>query len=145
MRRMPTIEPRPALPSFDMTLVRPRAQVLAREDRELKAELVAMRRAAGLTQQQLADRMGVSQQAIQKLERYDSDPKMSTVRRYANALEAIVEHRVTRDSGQSAALAAPSRWDDNASITLPSATTLGDGNLTQQWADHKRTQLALAA
>lgn len=141
---MSATPPRAAPPSFDMTLVRPRAQVLAREDRELKADLVAMRRAAGLTQQQLADRMGVSQQAVQKLERYDSDPKMSTLRRYANAVEAIVEHRVKRDSGQSATLAAPSRWDDNTSLTLPASTPLGDANFTKQWSDSKSVHFALA-
>ena len=35
--------------------------------------------------------MGVTQQAVHKLERHDSDPKPSTVRRYANAVGAVVE------------------------------------------------------
>jgi DNA-binding XRE family transcriptional regulator len=82
-------------------LIRARAKVLAREDRELKIELIAMRRDAGLTQKQVADLIGVTQQAINKLERYDSDPKLSTLRRYANAVGALVEHRVTQDVGQS--------------------------------------------
>lgn len=101
-------------PMFDLSLVRPRGQVLARADRELKAELVKLRRAAGLTQAQLAERMGVSQQAVHKFERRDSDPKLSTLRRYANAVEAIVDHSVTRDTGQSRSLAALSHWQPDS-------------------------------
>lgn len=142
---MPLAESRESPPTFDMTLVRPRAQVLARADRQLRAELVALRRAAGLTQRQLADRMGVSQQAVQKLERYDSDPKLSTLRRYANAVEAVVEHRVTPDTGQSAALASPSRWDDQTRLTLPAPTTLGEGTFTEHWPDRSRSRFTLAS
>lgn len=77
----------------------------------MRTELVALRREAGLTQGDVAERMGVSQQAVSKFERYDSDPKLSTVRRYANAVGALVEHRVERDQGQSIILAAAkSAW-----------------------------------
>lgn len=64
-----------------------------------------------MTQKQVADLLGISQQAVTKLERYDSDPKLSSLRRYANAVGAIVEHRVIPDVGQSALLAANSRWE----------------------------------
>lgn len=86
-------------------MVRARAKVLAREHRTMRTELVQLRRNAGLTQGDLAERMGVSQQAISKFERYDSDPKLSTARRYANAVGALIEHRVERDRGQSIVLA----------------------------------------
>lgn len=77
----------------------------------MRAELVQLRRNAGLTQGDLAERMGVSQQAISKFERYDSDPKLSTVRTYANAVGALIEHRVERDHGQSIVIAgAKSDW-----------------------------------
>ncbi|MDT0169458.1 helix-turn-helix transcriptional regulator [Pseudarthrobacter sp. BRE9] len=93
-------------PLMTPEVVRARAKVLAREHRTMRSELVALRREAGLTQGDVANRMGVTQQAVSKFERYDSDPKLSTVRRYANAVGALVEHRVERDQGQSLVLAA---------------------------------------
>ncbi|WP_447943430.1 helix-turn-helix transcriptional regulator [Microbacterium aurum] len=91
-------------------LVRTRSKLLARSDRRMRAELVEVRRMNNLTQADVAEMMGVSQQAVQKLERYDADPKLSTLRRYANAVGAIVEHRVTRDLGQSESLCQDSQW-----------------------------------
>jgi transcriptional regulator with XRE-family HTH domain len=43
------------------------------------------RQGAGLTQQQLARRMGTTQTAIARLERHDANPRLSTLRR---AIEA---------------------------------------------------------
>lgn len=91
-------------------LIKARAKVLAREDRELKAALIRVRRVMGLSQKDVADRLGVTQQSIHKLERYDSDPKASTLRRYANAVGALVEHRVQADIGQSVQLAVRNQW-----------------------------------
>lgn len=73
------------------------AASLAEADEMLHAALVQARLDAGLTQQQVADRMGVSQPTIAGFERYDNDPKLSTVRRYAHAVGVAVEHRVTSD------------------------------------------------
>ncbi len=95
--------------------VRARAKVLARADREMRADLVRIRREAGLSQQQVADRMGISQQAVYKLERYDADPRQSTLQRYANAVGALVEHRVYVDRGQSVHLAEDAGW-----VSIPS-------------------------
>ena len=86
-------------------VIRARAKVLAREHRVMRSELTLLRREAGLSQGDVAERMGVTQQAVSKFERYDSDPKLSTVRRYANAVGALVAHRVERDQGQSIMLA----------------------------------------
>lgn len=94
----------------NMNPVRARAKVLARENRRMRTELIAARREAGLTQQDVADRMGVSQQAVHKLERYDADPRLSTIERYANAVGALIEHRVEIDRGQSLRLAIASDW-----------------------------------
>ncbi len=85
--------------------IRERAKALAREDRELKVALVHARRGAGLTQADVAKLLGVSQQAINKFERYDSDPKLSTIRRYANAVGVLVEHRVVLSDDRSMAFA----------------------------------------
>lgn len=82
-----------------LSAARERARRLARADRQLKERLIDIRREAGLSQQDVADRLGISQQAVQKLERYDSDPQLSTLRRYANAIGALVTHTVTTDCG----------------------------------------------
>ncbi|MDT3343872.1 helix-turn-helix transcriptional regulator [Microbacterium aquilitoris] len=107
---MGTNEPM-SLPVHAANLVRARARLLARSDRNLKADLIKARTDLGLTQKQVADLMGVTRQAIQKLERYDSDPKMSTLRRYANAVGALVHHTVVPDLGQSAAVASAPLWE----------------------------------
>lgn len=112
---------------------RARAKVLARENREMRADLVSARRQAGLSQKDVADRMGVSQQAVYKLERYDADPRISTLERYANAVGALIFHRVVIDRGQSVSLAAKSPWAAPVPLTnsvrvllaRPKATTGG--------------------
>jgi len=53
---------------------------------ELLFALRDIRRALGLTQTQVAAAMGTSQSAVAKLERAESDPRLSTVARYALAV-----------------------------------------------------------
>jgi transcriptional regulator with XRE-family HTH domain len=48
-----------------------------------------------LTQQELADLMGTTLTAVQEFESNNNEPKLSTVRRYAHALNVVVEHKVT--------------------------------------------------
>jgi transcriptional regulator with XRE-family HTH domain len=74
--------------------------MLAKNDFQLLADLVQVRISSGLTQADVAERLGISQQAVSKLESYDSDPKLSTIRRYAHAVGALVAHVVEADSGQ---------------------------------------------
>jgi transcriptional regulator with XRE-family HTH domain len=93
-----------------MNPVRARAKVLARENRQMRSALIRVRREAGLSQQDVADRLGITQQAVQKMERYDADLKLSTLERYANAVGALVMHRVVVDRGQSVRLAYQSPW-----------------------------------
>lgn len=50
-------------------------------------ELTFRRKQVGLTQQEVADRMGTSQAAVAKLENHRHDPRITTLVRYANALE----------------------------------------------------------
>jgi transcriptional regulator with XRE-family HTH domain len=76
-----------------------RATELARSDYQLKADLVAERLKAGLTQADVASRLGVTQPTIASFERHDSDPKLSTIRRYAHAIGALVGHSVRKDAG----------------------------------------------
>lgn len=77
-----------------------RARLLADNDYKLMADLVAIRKESGLRQSDVAARLGISQQAVSKIENYDSDPKLSTIRMYANAIGALVDHTVAKDIGQ---------------------------------------------
>jgi predicted transcriptional regulator len=67
----------PMLPGF---------REMAAAQRDLVAELVARRRAAGLSQGEVAERMGTSQPAVARLEAGQVDARMSTVQRYAAAV-----------------------------------------------------------
>ena len=77
----------PLLPGF-----REMAERVRGEDtdarRALVADLVARRRAAGLSQGEVAERMGTSQPAVARLEAGQVDARMSTVQRYAAAVGA---------------------------------------------------------
>lgn len=106
------------------SLVRSRAKVLAREHRQLRSELVRVRQENGLSQADVAAMLQISPQAVSKLERYDADPKLSTLARYANAVGALIEHKVTADRGQSLALAATCPWGEARTTSkIPSIPT----------------------
>ncbi|MGC9667716.1 helix-turn-helix domain-containing protein [Planosporangium sp. 12N6] len=78
----------PVLPGF-----REMAQN-ARGRRDLLAELVAERRAAGLSQAEVADRMGTSQPAVARVEAGAVDVRLSTLQRYAAAVGRHIEVRL---------------------------------------------------
>ncbi|GEL16681.1 helix-turn-helix domain-containing protein [Pseudonocardia asaccharolytica] len=59
--------------------------------RALLDELVAARREGGLSQTEIAARMGTSQSAVARLERGDVDARLSTLERYAAALGRTVD------------------------------------------------------
>ena len=72
----------PALPGFrEMALRR-----MAAERAELVRELVGQRQAAGLSQTEVAARMGTSQSAVARLEAGTTDVRTSTLERYAAAV-----------------------------------------------------------
>lgn len=70
------------------------AEELVNEDDRFLGELIELRRRT-MTQQEVADRLGISRPAVAAFERYDADPRLSTVRRYALAIRAHVSHTVT--------------------------------------------------
>lgn len=53
-------------------------------------ELAARRRAAGLSQTEIAARMGTSQSAVARLESGRADVRLSTLQRYAAAMGQVV-------------------------------------------------------
>jgi transcriptional regulator with XRE-family HTH domain len=74
----------PVLPGF---------REMAQRRRQLMADLVARREAAGLSQTEVAARMGTSQSAVARLESASADARMSTLERYAAAVGAQLEWR----------------------------------------------------
>jgi transcriptional regulator with XRE-family HTH domain len=66
-----------------------RAEYEDADDRQqLIDALVMLRRALGLSQKEVAKRMGIGQPTVSGFEKESSDPKLSTLQRYARAVEA---------------------------------------------------------
>jgi DNA-binding Xre family transcriptional regulator len=81
--------PLPRLPGFrEMALRR-----MAAERRRLVGELTELRRAARLSQTEVAARMGTSQSAVARLEGGDADVRASTLERYAAAIGSQITWR----------------------------------------------------
>ncbi|HZB71745.1 MAG TPA: helix-turn-helix transcriptional regulator [Acidimicrobiales bacterium] len=64
---------------------------MADRRRRLVDELVSRRRARGLSQTEVAARMGTSQSAVARLEASAGDLKVSTLERYAAAVGSSIE------------------------------------------------------
>ena len=80
----------PRLPGFrEMALRR-----MAGERRRLVGELTAHRQAAGLSQTQVAARMGTSQSAVARIEAGGGDMRASTLERYAAAVGSQISWRL---------------------------------------------------
>ena len=67
----------------------------ALDRRELLRALAAERRAAGLTQTEMAAVLGTSQSQVARLESGNADAKLSTISRFAAALGKRIEFQVT--------------------------------------------------
>jgi predicted transcriptional regulator len=77
----------PVLPGF---------REMAQRRRQLLAELVSRRQAAGLSQTEVAARMGTSQSSVARLEAGQADLRLSTLERYAAAVGSRLEWQVQR-------------------------------------------------
>ena len=69
------------------------AEIAARR-RELADDLTARRIRSGLSQTEVAARMGTSQSAVARLESGDADVRLSTLERYAAALDQRLDWRL---------------------------------------------------
>lgn len=87
-----------------------RAQLLAANDRALLRELVKIRKERGISQGTVGKMLGISQPSVAAFESHDANPKLSTVRRYAHAVGALVSHAVGRDEGQLSSPSAAHGW-----------------------------------
>ena len=85
----------PVLPGFrEMALRR-----MSDERRRLVADLTAQRRSAGLSQTEVAARMGTSQSAVARLETGDADVRVSTLERYAAAIGSQLAWQARAEPG----------------------------------------------
>lgn len=78
-----------------MRRLQARADSLAETMANLKGDLVVIREDSGLTMEDVAERMGYTVEAIEEFERYDADPTLSTIRRYALAVGATITIEVS--------------------------------------------------
>jgi len=77
--------------------IRQRAKSLSQSHRQMISDLVDIRVERGMTQDEVAIILGVTRQRVSRMEQYDSNPRLETIRRYANAVGARIESRVTID------------------------------------------------
>lgn len=78
--------PLPFLPGF---------REMAQRRRTLAGELAATRQSAGLSQTEVASRMGTSQSAVARMESGDADVRLSTLQRYAAAVGQDIDVRLS--------------------------------------------------
>ena len=83
---------------LDFDALERRAEHNEKNRLDLLMGLVRLRRANGLSQADIAERMGISQPAVAKLERYDANPTLSTLSRYADAAEIRIHSRLESDA-----------------------------------------------
>lgn len=77
--------------------LRTRAKNLSQSHRQMISDLVDVRIARGMTQDDVAAVLGVTRQRVSRMEQYDSNPRLETIRRYANAVGARIESQVSMD------------------------------------------------
>jgi predicted transcriptional regulator len=67
---------------------------MAARRKQMTADLVGRRQELGLSQTEVAARMGTSQSAVARLESGDADIRFSTLERYAAALGSVLDVRL---------------------------------------------------
>ena len=81
----------------DINIIARRADSLIENHAALLKSLVDLRKKHRLSQAVVAERMGVSQPTVAGFERYDANPTLSTIRRYALAVGARLRTVVVDD------------------------------------------------
>lgn len=103
----PTPKPRRQFDAFkERVLSNPTARAGfedAQSRNNLIDALIGLRRAKGLSQEQVAQSIGVNQGTVSQFETESSDPRLSTLQRYARAVDAdlILELRTSEPEGVS--------------------------------------------
>jgi transcriptional regulator with XRE-family HTH domain len=81
----------------DISRIEARADALVEAHEELMRSLIALRKQHKISQETVAERMSVSQPTVAAFERYDSNPTLSTIRRYALAVGGRIQNSVIDD------------------------------------------------
>ena len=122
----------------DVSLER-RADLLVDARDRLLEDLVGLRKEHKLSQQTVAERMGVSQPTVAAFERYDANPTVSSIIRYAMAVDALLDIKVVDDCGEGV----PATWQMSGAaqatvrVSTPSRKTqvvADDWSITQELA-----------
>ncbi len=83
----------------DLAVIDARAHSLVESHSAQLSDLLELRRKHHISQEIVAERMGVSQPTVSAFENYDSNPTLSTIRRYALAVGARISFQVIDDYG----------------------------------------------
>ena len=114
-----------------------RADLLVDAKDRLLEGLVSLRKEHKLSQQTVAERMGVSQPTVAAFERYDANPTVSSIIRYAMAVDALLDIKVVDDCGEGV----PATWQMTGAaqttvrVSMPLRKTRAvadDWNITQE-------------
>lgn len=120
------------------------ARELADDHLELIAALRAVREHLELSQAELGARIGVSQATVSAFESGESEPRLSTIRRYAHALGANVKTSVTHEGTEFTSPAVWTvRWDGRVNTSAATSPTQMSTHMGAAIA--KRTDFAVAA
>lgn len=110
-----------------------RADLLVDARDRLLEGLVRLRKEHKLSQQTVAERMGVSQPTVAAFERYDANPTVSSIIRYAMAVNALLDIKVVDDCGEGV----PATWQmtgaAQATVRVP-ATPRKTQAVTNDWS-----------
>jgi transcriptional regulator with XRE-family HTH domain len=121
----------------------------ALERHSILDRLIGLRRARHLSQAAVADRMGVRQPTVSGFETEDSDPRLSTLQRYARAVEARL--RLVLTVPAHCDWVSPSTFAySSASLTGTRSASAKEGNLAEAWkaeaqAEQRRDRWAASA
>lgn len=74
-------------------VLKAKAKALVKDQRDFLDRLIEIRKSAGINQEEVAERMGVSHNAVSQFEHYDADPTLSALRRYALAVDASISFK----------------------------------------------------
>ena len=116
-----------------------RADLLVDARDRLLEGLVRLRKEHKLSQQTVAERMGVSQPTVAAFERYDANPTVSSIIRYAMAVNALLDIKVVDDCGEGV----PATWQmtgaAQATVRVPAPSrktqaVTDDWSITQERA-----------
>ncbi len=110
-----------------------RADLLVDARDRLLEGLVRLRKEHKLSQQTVAERMGVSQPTVAAFERYDANPTVSSIIRYAMAVNALLDIKVVDDCGEGV----PATWQmtgaAQATVRVPAPSRKAQA-VTNDWS-----------